>query len=163
MGDPTTAVPAANADDQELADMQARIDAARARKEATQDRIAAAQRKKKLELELEAEERQANEAEKLEALVEQYGPVGKALAVLRTDEGHMIVARTPAQVHVKRFRTKKGFESPDAQDELARVSVAYPDKAAFDKLVERWPFLAEQVCVKAINLARARTQEESGE
>lgn len=125
------------------------------------ERIAEKERQRAIRAEAEAAERHLVEAEKLEELIEKHGPLGKALRVLTTPEGHMIVVKAPGYQHTRRFQSK-GIDKPDAQEELVRACLVYPSQGEFVALRDRYALLVTQAANEIVLLATAKQEELPG-
>lgn len=113
-----------------------------------------------LEEQLEAETRALADAEAIAKAEDEHGPVGKRIALVRTDLG-VIILKRPNPVLFRRFQDQ-GKTTHEALDKLVRPSVVYPDGSSFDRILDELPatmtLCANAVCV----LAGVRTEEASG-
>lgn len=69
----------------------------------------------------------------------------KRIAHLRGADGSWeIVLRKPTRAEYKHFRSMAhGAQTADAQEVLIRKLCVYPDRDAFDALLEEWPGIPE--------------------
>lgn len=113
-----------------------------------------------LEEQLEVETRALADAEAIAKAEDEHGPVGKRIALVRTDLG-VIILKRPNPVLFRRFQDQGKF-THEAIDKLVRPSVVHPDGATFDRIMDELP-ATMIACANAVTvLAGARTEEASG-
>lgn len=90
----------------------------------------------------------------------EHGPIGKRIALVRTDLGTVILKR--AHPHIfKRYSDKGSIKSTDLEA-LVRPSLVYPEVGKFDAILEDLPATLMR-CADAIAvLAGVRTEELQG-
>jgi adenylate kinase len=73
--------------------------------------------------------------------VAKYGPLGRSVAIVETDEG-TIVVRAPNPILFRRFQdeTRESGATVDALEKLVRPSLVHPASAKFDAILEVLPF-----------------------
>lgn len=134
--------------DQELAALEARLEAARTERLKLATDNAAADKIAKIKAEAEAEERGLAEDKKIAELTEKHGPIGKAWDIVRTDAG-MIALKKPNHLLFKRFQDKESPRTDDIDALLVRPCLLWPTKAEFDVILEEVPaalLMAANVC-----------------
>lgn len=112
-------------------DLESREAAARERLEQAEARRAARTKPAKL-AEIEQLERAAAEAEAIDAAEAEHGEIDKAIKIVRSPNGIVIVKRPP-YVAMKAFHDKGKF-TVEAKDKLGRPCVVYPDRDAYAKM-----------------------------
>lgn len=127
-----------DADAKETAELQARLEAARAAREKRDAENASKARLDRLRADTEAEERALAEERQIDELTEKYGPVGKAWDFVRTDAG-MIAVKKPNHLLFKRFQDKESTKTDDLDVLLVRPCLIYPSKAEYDRIIEEVP------------------------
>ncbi len=110
--------------------------------------------------ELESAERAVRDAKALAAAEKEHGRAGKSLAAVETPRGLVIVKRA-APIVFRRFQDQGKYES-DALRDLVKPCVVYPDKGAFDQLLEEFPGLLVPLSNAVCELAGVRAKEVSG-
>lgn len=121
----------------EGAELEARIEKARSAREDRERKAAEAKRLERLREEAEAEELALKEDEILEELEAKHGALGKKIRRVSTSEG-MIVVKKPNHLLFKKYQDKGSTDTIEL-DKLVRPCLVYPDKAAFDRIVEEVP------------------------
>lgn len=132
----------------------------RARRAELERQRAEREAERALQEQLEAETRALADEEAIAKAEDDHGPVGKRIALVRTDMG-VIILKRPNPVLFRRFQDQ-GKTTHDALDKLVRPSVVHPDHATFDRILDELPatmtICANSVCV----LAGVRTEEAAG-
>jgi len=141
-------------------ELLAQLEAAEAERDQKRERVAEKTRTNALRDRIEKAKREAAEAEKLEELIEEHGPLGKLFRVLTTDGGHMIAVKAAPRQIWRRFES--GMDKSSAREELVRACVIYPSKAEFEDLVNRWPGLILQAVNEITILVTGKQQELTG-
>lgn len=140
-----------------LAELEA-IEAARDQK---RDQVVEKTRTLALRERIEKAKRELAEAEKLDELIEEHGPLGKAIRVVTTVEGHMVVVKAPGRQQFRKYQSA-GFDKPSAQDDIVRACLVYPSKADFESLANRWPAIVTQAANEIVFLASGKQEEIPG-
>lgn len=125
-------------------DLEARLAAARAAKEAADaKRAALAEKRAPLET-VEQLELEAADATAIASAEEEHGPIGQAIGTCSTFSGVVIVKR-PAAVfwrHISRdMNTKSEAKLEDAANRLLAHCLVHPSREAYEQLVEKYPAL----------------------
>lgn len=107
--------------------------------------------------ELEREQQALADERVISAMVEEHGPLGKAIDVVQTDRG-VIVVRRPTAMKFRRFQDKGSFGSDDVL-EFARPCVLHPTRAEFDSILDELPATLARVANVLVTLAGQRTEE----
>jgi predicted HTH domain antitoxin len=94
----------------------------------------------------------------VEAAEKEHGD--KKIAVILTGEGIVIVKR-PARIVVKAF-LDAGKVSLEEMEKIARLSLVYPSKEAFARILEEQPAAVTIIANEALVLAGAGAQALSG-
>lgn len=90
----------------------------------------------------------------------EHGPVGRRIALVRTDLGVIVLRR--AHPHIFKRYSDKGSIKSDDLDRLVRPSLVYPEVGKFDTILEELPATLMR-CADAIAvLAGVRTEELQG-
>jgi hypothetical protein len=109
-------------------------------------------------------ERELRDTEALEKADAELGPEGKAMAVVRTDLGAVIVKRATPPAF-KRFQDLMARENPkqhELSDQLVRPCLVHPDPSTFDRMLTEQPHILLR-CANAISsLAGVRQNEVAG-
>lgn len=135
--------------------LQARLDAARARRAAAEERLESARKAAQLQREIDQEDRAAKEAEALEALEAEHGPLGEMIWKLETTMGMVVVKRPTAM----RFRSfQDGKISNTTAEIFVRDFVVYPSKAEFNAIVNALPAIVMRCADACSQLAGHRTE-----
>ena len=146
-------------DDQ--AALEARLLAARASREAADARRSARDERVRLLAEVEAEERAVRDAEVLEALEAEHGPLDKMIRRIDTDEG-MVVVKRPNHILYKRF-VDRGKTTSEALEQLVRPCVIHPaDKGELARIFEAMPASLMRAADAVVHLAGARKEDIAG-
>lgn len=139
--------------------LQAKLDTARAAREAAEDKRQKRFEIDDLEREIEREARAAEEIEKLEELEVEHGRVGIHIWRIDTSMGMVVMGRpTPAKY---RGFADKNKTSQNAQEQFAREFLLYPDKQRFNAMVSALPGLIGRCCDALIWLAGWRQREQA--
>lgn len=139
----------------ELRELEAKITAARERSAAVDaKRVLKAKR-------LEAEDaiHAAEDAEKLEELEAEHGPVGRMIAGFRTTLG-LIVVKRAAGVAWHRFMSSK-MKAKDEED-LIRACLVFPTREKFNEIVEELPGVLPLLANKIGVLYGLKKEEDEG-
>lgn len=151
----------------EIAELQARIDKARAAKLAIELRAESRTTLEKQRADAEREEREAKEAAVLDEFEAQGEVVRKTIYAVRTPGGLVVVKRVPRMLYNQWIDgvSKRKNSTPTDQDlnELVRPQLLYPDKGAFNALLDEYPHALRQCADAVIWLAGARKGELAGE
>jgi len=138
-------------------DLESRLEAARVRqRSATAAREENRKNRELLEA-VEAAERSAKDEEAIAAAEAEHGPTGRALRVIRTSFGCVILKR-PSPIHYKRFRDV-GKANTTAFEKLVRPCVIYPDASALDRILEEEPATLDRCANAVVELAGFRAEE----
>jgi hypothetical protein len=125
----------------DLSALEQRIAEARAKRDAIEARSKAQKRIDALKREAEEAERAAKEAEVLEQLEGEHGPLNVKIRKVLTPEGMLVVKKPPIQFY-QRFQKQL---ARDGADEIAVMStfirpyIIYPDKTERERLLEEYP------------------------
>jgi len=99
---------------------------------------------------LAIEQRELAAEQALEKFEQEYGRVGRAIEIVRSDVGSVIVKR-PHMATYRKFQDDA--RDTTSAEKLVRPCVLYPSKPEFDRMVEELPFLlvrcADAVCTLA--------------
>ena len=145
-------------------ELQATIDAARAKREAIESRRATKRDADELQREAETATREAEEAEVLERLEGEHGADGEHIWALKTQAG-MVVIKRPSLVKYQAFLDKAGRKNGPTQAdqrEFIKELVVYPDRSRFAKMISDMPALVGRCSDAAIYLAGWRERDEEG-
>jgi hypothetical protein len=129
-------------------------------------RAALAEARRARELQRTADEQLADEEQAfiddqaVDAAELEHGPVGKKIAVVKTDMGAIILKRAhPAMF--KRFQDKGSLKSDDL-DKLVRHCLVHPAAAMFDRIMDELPATLLR-CADAVSfLAGVRAEDVAG-
>lgn len=146
--------------DPEIDALQAELDAELAKLAEVEARRAQREKGTRLREELAETKRARREAEVMERLEAQHGPVGKRLMRVDTDEG-MIVVRKPDPRLYQRF-VDQGKTNTEALSKLVRPHVVYPDKTELARIFEEVPAALVRAADAVCFLAGVRKQEAEG-
>jgi hypothetical protein len=105
---------------------------------------------------LATEQRALADDEALERLELEHGPVGKAIEIVRTDVGAVIVRR-PHMAVFRRFQDDS--KDTAALEKLVRPCVLHPSKAEFDRMCEELPFTLQRCADAVCKLAGIRKED----
>lgn len=134
-----------------------------ARVKAEREKIAQIRESKDEESELvdqlEAEKRGLIEDQAIMKAEEEFGPVGKKIAVVDTDLGRVIVKR-PGHILFKRFQDS-GEATTVEFEKLVRPCVVFP-KERLDQILEEQPAVLSRLASAVCVLAGAKLKEFSG-
>jgi hypothetical protein len=125
----------------DLVALEQRIADARAKRDAIEARSKAQKRIDALKREAEDAEREAKEAEVLEQLEAEHGPLNIKIRRVLTPEGMIVVQKPPIQFY-HRFQkqlAKDGADEIAAMSTFVRPYIIYPDKAERERLMEEYP------------------------
>jgi hypothetical protein len=130
---------------------------------AARDRTAAADRKRlvtKKRLEVEDAILEAESAEVVAKLEDEHGPLGKAIAVLRTPGG-LIAVKKGIGIVWHRFLSSK--RTPKDHEDLVRACRIHPVLVAdFNRLVEEFPAAVVPLAGKLAKLYGHQEEDEQG-
>lgn len=104
---------------------------------------------------LSTEERAA-----LDAAEREHGEIGRKIAVVVTVEGAVIVKR-PHRLVVKAF-IDSGKATLEDMEKVSKLSLVYPSKDAFAKLLEELPAAAGVIAAEVLELAGMNAKAFSG-
>lgn len=139
--------------------LKEQLAAARAAREAAEQKRAKRFEADDLQREIEREQRAAEEVAKLEEIEAEHGRHGDRIWAVQTDFG-MIVVKRPTPAKYQAF-VDKGKTSQAAQESLVRDFLVYPDKARFNQLVKEIPAIISRCADALIYLAGWRAREEA--
>lgn len=106
-------------------------------------------------------EREARDEEAVARVEDEHGPIDDVeLGRIDTDRG-VVIVRKPKAIHMQRYRDTGEAKTADLE-KLVRVCLVYPDKSAFDSMVEELPALLDRVANKVVILGGFRLKEVSG-
>jgi hypothetical protein len=105
---------------------------------------------------LAMEQRALADDEALERLELEHGPAGKAIDIVRTDVGAVIVRR-PHMAVFRRFQDDS--KDTAALEKLVRPCVLHPSKAEFDRMCEELPFTLQRCADAVCTLAGIRKED----
>jgi len=144
-----------------IAELQAKVDAARAAREARESKREDAARLQRLTDELEAEERAAANLDVIEGVEKDHGVEGKTWRRVNTGAGMIIVKRP----HIATFRKyqDKGKTDSASLDALVRPCLLHPTKAEFDRIVNEEPAALMRAANAVCYLAGVRREDTAGE
>lgn len=97
-------------------------------------------------------------------LEEEHGPDGKAIEVIRTDLGVVVVKRAPGPAF-KRFQDMMSRENPkrhELTDTLVRPNLLHPEKEEFDRMLALQPHILIRAGNAIARLAGVREEEVAG-
>lgn len=141
-------------------ELEARLEAARAAGaqlvRAREERAEIA----RLEFEIEAAERAVVDEEAIAAAEEEYGPVGRAIAIVETDLGAVVLKR-PHAATFQKFQDVGKMRTRDL-DALVRPCLVHPDRAGLDRILKELPATLVRLANAVSELAGARAEEVSG-
>ena len=146
--------------DEERQALEARLAEATARRQAAEEKREARLTASTLLARVEAEELAARDAEAVERCEQEHGAIGKALRLVETEQGAIILKR-PHPATYKRFRDK-GEANTAAFDKLVRPCVVHPGKVEFDRMLEEMPAILDRCANAVVELAGFRAREISG-
>ena len=139
------------------ADLDARLVAARAKKnEAEERRTALEESEAKLREVFEAERDAADEVAIADAEAE-YG--AKKIGIVRTEVG-VVIVRRPNSVTFKKFRDRGQTKTVDLE-RLVGACLVYPDRDALDKILDEKPAALDRAANAVAELAGFRAEEVS--
>jgi len=144
-------------EDLELAELRAKRAAVADKRARFAEQVAKAER-------LEAERRAVADEEAIARLEEEHGPLDKAIAVVYTDLGAVVVrrAKPPAYKRFNEHITRENAKPFELSEQLVFACLLYPTREAFGAMVEAQPFTLIR-CANAIStLAGVRAQEVAG-
>lgn len=101
--------------------------------------------------------------EKLDALEQEHGRVGKAIAIVRIDDdadGRAVIVKRPNMTQFRKFQDSSTNTSKDI-DLLVRPCVLWPSLPEYDQLVNELPFLTKRVADAVTTLAGVRKSDVS--
>lgn len=146
------------------ASLEKRIEALRQKRAAAALAREEAKRPARLQNELEREERALSDDEVIAKLEDELGPIGRAIGVVRTDLGAVVLRRADP-VAYKKFSDLMARENPK-QHELAAPMVMpcvkHPSRAEFDRMIEEQPHILIRCANVLTELAGFRAQEVAG-
>lgn len=114
--------------------------------------------------ELETTRRELADEEAIERLEEEHGPDGKAIGIVRTDLGAVVVKR-PIAAAFKRFQDLMSRDNPkrhELTEQLVKPCLLHPDKPTLDQMVAQQPHIMIRAGNKIAELAGVREEEVSG-
>ena len=123
------------AGDSELVQLEKKLNGVRARAKARAEAELDAKTIAELKAKIAKEERELSNAEKLDELVAKHGPIDKAIRVVPTVSGDLVVVLRPTHALYKRFVAAKEH-SYESMDRLVSACTAYPDEAEFKRILE---------------------------
>jgi hypothetical protein len=145
---------------EEKAELEARLVAARAKRDEIARGRAAREELATMRAQVEAEERAAKDDAAIAAAEAEHGPIGKKIAVVQTDIGAVIVKR-PNHIHFRRFQDAGSTKSGELE-KLVRPCLVYPPLSAFEALLEELPATLTRCADAVCGLAGVRAEEVSG-
>lgn len=148
----------------ETNDLETRLALARAKRAAAAAAREEAKRPGVLKAELEREERALVDDDAIARLEDEHGPIGRAIEVIRTELGAVIVKRAPP-VAFKRFQDLMARENPkqyELCEQLVAPCLLHPARAAFDLMLAEQPHILIRCANKVSELAGVRAKEEAG-
>lgn len=137
-------------------DLEQRLAAARAKKEAADARRAAVEEARTPLETVELAEREAANAEALAEAEEAHGAIGDELASVETHGGIVIVKRPNALFYTKIGReigSKSDQKSEAAAMRLIHHCLVHPERAEYDALIERYPAVPATLIGLIVKLA----------
>ncbi|AKT38253.1 hypothetical protein [Chondromyces crocatus] len=146
--------------DTQIDDLQTEIDAELAKLAEVETRRAQREHSQRLVRELAEAKRARKEAEVIERLEAEHGPLDKRILRIDTDEG-MIVVRKPDPRLYQRF-VDQGKTNTEALSKLVRPHVVYPDKTELTRIFEEVPAALMRCADAVCFLAGVRKQEAEG-
>lgn len=137
-------------------ELQARLEQARARKEAAEQTRKARAAEAQVLLEVQEAEREAADAEAIDKAEREHGTTAEGkIAIIRTRLG-VIILKPPHATLYKRFQDQAQATYTEVET-LVRSCLVHPDSSAFDTLIRELPGVMV-ACGKAVNeLAGLRT------
>lgn len=139
-----------------MSELEQRIEAARAKKEAADARRARVEEGRAQIEAVELAEREASNAEALAEAEEAHGAIGDELASVETRGGVVIVKRPNALFYNKIGReigSKSDAKSEDAAKRLIAHCLVHPPRAEYEALVERYPAVPPALITLIVKLA----------
>ena len=121
----------------ELAQLEAEVDAARKEREEFELAHSKAKRAQQLRDELDTERRALKDAKTIADLEAKYGQAGKSLWRIDTGDG-MVVVKKPNHLFYKKYLDAGKYDTT-AIYKLVSPCLVYPDKAAFEAILESEP------------------------
>lgn len=144
----------------EIARLQAELEAERAKLAEIEARREARVRGERLRQELDDTKRASHEAELLEELEAKHGPVGRRIMRIDTDEGMLVVGKAN-DLHYRRF-VDRGKTNTEELMKLVRPCLLYPSKADFDRILQEVPAALVRCADAVCHLAGVRKDEAEG-
>lgn len=145
--------------DEQKSEVEARLDAVRAKRAAI-EAAKASRAEEDLLAQVESEELDLKNAEAIAAAEAEHGPVGKKIAVVETDLGVVILKRAHALVF-RRFQDEAKFTHAQI-DKLIRPCVVYPRGDALDRILDELPATALRLANAIARLAGQRAEDVAG-
>jgi hypothetical protein len=145
-------------------DLERRLEEARAKRAAAAAAREEAKLPARLQTELEREERAMADDEVIARLEDEHGAVGRAIGVVHTDLGAVVLKRA-APPQFKRFQDLMARENPkqhELSDTLVRPCVLHPSQGEFEKMLAEQPHILIRCANTISELAGVRTKEEAG-
>lgn len=149
MSEPLKLVPP---EDEKTIALQARLEAARAKRAELDGARAEREAASALEAEVEEEERKLANAQAVADAEEKHGKVGKGIAVVPTSHG-VIIVKKPNHVLFRKWRDDDEMTSCAKMEEFITPAVVYPSKAEFSRIINDQPALIDTVCTQVAALA----------
>jgi hypothetical protein len=146
------------------ADLEHRLEALRQRRA---EAAAAREEKKRpavLQAELEREERALVDDEVIAKLEDERGAIGRAIGVVRTDLGAIVVRRADPAAY-KKFADMMARENPKQHElstTLVQHALLHPTLAEFDRMAQEQPHILIRCANVISELAGVRAKEEAG-
>lgn len=140
------------------AQLQARLEAAKKKREAARQRREELESKGELERRVAAEEQAATDEEALFNAESEHGR--NKVATVDTPMG-MIILKRPNPLHFKRFQDKESAKTKDL-DQLVRPCLVHPTPAKFDAILEELPATLTRCADRVATLAGVRVRELTG-
>lgn len=145
-------------------DLEKKLEELRSKRAAAALAREEAKRPARLQTELEREERAIADDDVIARLEDELGPIGRAIGVVRTDLGAVVVKRAPPPAF-KRFQDLMARENPkqhELSDALVRPCLVHPSSSEFDKMLAEQPHILIRCANVLSELAGVRTKEEAG-
>lgn len=145
-------------------DLEKKLEEARAKRTAAALAREEAKRPARLQTELEREERAISDDEVIARLEDELGPIGRAIGVVRTDLGAVVLKRATPPAF-KKFQDLMARENPKQHElsgELVRPCLLHPAQAELDRMLAEQPHILIRCANVVSELAGVRAKEEAG-
>lgn len=139
--------------DHQADELRARLEAARAKRQAIDDARARRDEQESLRNQVEEEERKLSSAQAVADAEEKHGRVGVGIAVVPTDHHGVIIVKKPNHVLYRKWRDGDDPTTTSKMEEFVTPAVVYPDRGAFAAIIQDQPALLDVLCTQVAALA----------